>query len=128
MSEATPYIPGVCNINTKEVAYRRKWRNIGFVSAVVLFAILLIIGANRYVRLVEFLPLFIGMVGYYQTKHRFCVSYAASGLQNAAEDSEKARGVSDKDALVDKAFARHINIKSAAIAAGLTILLVLLPV
>lgn len=126
--EKTQYIPGVCNINMVEVAYRRKWRNIGLISALVLLAILLVMGANRFARLGVFLPLFIGMVGYYQTKHRFCVSYGASGLQNAKAGSTTASKVTPEQAALDKSFARKINTKAALISVGLTLITLLIPI
>lgn len=121
------YVPGVCNINMAEVAYRRKWRNIGLITAAVLLAILLVVGASRWLRVIIFLPLVIGVVGYYQTKHRFCVGYGASGMQNAAEGSDKAKKVDAASAAKDKQFAQSINRKSMLISVAITTLALLLP-
>lgn len=125
---ATSYVPGVCNINPVEVAYRRKWRNIGLVTAAVTFLLLVVFVSNRWVRLVIFLPLFIGMVGYYQTKHRFCVSYAASGLQNASAGSKTASPVTAEQSKADKLFAGRLKRKALLISLLLTAAALLVPV
>lgn len=121
------YQAGICNINRQEVAYRRTWAIIGAVSTASLLVALLAFDAPRAMRLFVFLPALVASVGYYQTKHRFCVSYAASGLQNAEDGSKAAKKVSHAQALKDKAFANKINRKSTAISALFTIATLLLP-
>lgn len=124
MSAQTAYVPGVCNINRDEIAYRRKWRNIGAVSTIVLTVTLFIVSSNRWIRLSIFLPAFIAAIGYLQAKNKFCVSYAASGLQNAAEDSTKADKVSKEAHKLDQAKARKMNIQAALVALAITVLAV----
>ena len=121
------YVPGVCNINMAEVAYRRKWRNIGLIVAVLLLAVLLLTGASRWLRVIIFLPLIVGVVGYYQTKHRFCVSYGSSGMQNADEGSEKAKKVDNASAAKDKQLAQTINRKALLVSVAIMALILLLP-
>ena len=128
MNNETAYVPGVCNINYEEIAYRRKWRNIGFIAAFFLFGFLIVLGTNRYARLGVFLPLFIGFVGYYQVKNRFCVSYAASGMQNATDGSKTASKVSKENAAKDKAKARKMNLQALGASIIITGLLLLIPV
>ncbi|HWT55908.1 MAG TPA: hypothetical protein VN031_02655 [Candidatus Microsaccharimonas sp.] len=124
MPAQTAYVPGVCNINRDEIAYRRKWRNIGAVSTIVLTVTLFIVSSNRWIRLSIFLPAFIAAIGYLQAKNKFCVSYAASGLQNAAEDSTKADKVSKEAHKLDQAKARKMNIQAALVALAITVLAV----
>ena len=114
------YVPGVCNINREEIAFRSKWRNIGLITALALAVILLIISDNRWLRLVVFLPAMIGTINYLQTKNRFCVSYAAAGLQNATEGSKEAAKVADDARALDKAKARKMNIQAAVAALFIT--------
>jgi aminopeptidase-like protein len=121
MSEPTAaYIPGVCNINREEIARRRTWRDIGATITVVLTAGLFIISSDRWLRLLVFLPAYVGAIGYLQTKNKFCVSYAASGLQNATEGNKKAQAVDKSARALDQAKARNMNIQAAIIALLIT--------
>ena len=110
------YIPGVCNINREEIAFRRKWRNIGVIVTVLLAAILFVLSANRWLRILIFLPAFVAAINYLQTKNRFCVSYAASGLQNASEGSTKADKVAADAHQLDQAKARKMNMQAGVAA------------
>jgi uncharacterized membrane protein len=120
MTDAAPtaaaYVSGVCNINREEIGYRRKWRNIGTGVTVALAVTLFIISNTRWLRAIVFLPAFIGAIGYLQTKNHFCVSYAASGLQNAAEGSETADKVATQAHKLDQAKARKMNLQAAVAA------------
>lgn len=116
VSATDAYVPGVCNINREEVAFRRKWRNIGVITTAVLIIALFVISENRWLRLIVFLPAFIAAVGYLQTKNKFCVSYAASGMQNASEGSKQADKVAADAHKLDQAKARKMNIQAAAAA------------
>lgn len=118
------YIPGVCNINREEIAYRRKWRNIGALVTVLLAVGLFFISSNRWLRLLVFLPAFIGFINYLQTKNHFCVSYAAAGLQNADEGSKPAAKVADEAHKIDQAKARKMNTQAAVAALLVTALAV----
>lgn len=120
------YVPGVCNINSAEVAYRKKAAYFGVAVSLVLFIVLFAFDINRYARLILFIPLLIAAVGYLQTKNKFCVAYGATGKQNATEDSPTAEAVTDKDAAMkDKIKARSMNIQAMIIAAALTALALL---
>lgn len=111
-STAQAYVPGVCNINREEIAYRRKYRNIGLIVTVLLAVGLFFISSNRWLRLLVFLPAFVGFINYLQTKNHFCVSYAASGLQNATEGSKEAAKVADEAHKLDQAKARKMNMQA----------------
>lgn len=123
---ADAYVPGVCNINREEIAYRRKWRNIGVIATVILAVLLVVISNNRWLRLVVFLPAFIGAIGYLQTKNKFCVSYAASGLQNATDGSTHADKVAVAAHKLDQAKARTMNIQATITALLVTAVIVIL--
>ena len=72
-NEATNYVPGVCNINTKEVAQRRKAGYFGLLLTIILLAALFGLDLNHYYRAVLFVPLFIAAIGFLQARHKFCV-------------------------------------------------------
>lgn len=121
---ATAYVPGVCNINREEIAFRRKWRNIGAVVTVVLAVGLYLLSDNRWLRVLTFLPAFIAAIGYLQTKNKFCVSYAASGLQNATDGNKQADKVAADAHAMDQRKARKMNLQAALVAVLVTALVV----
>ena len=122
----TNYVPGVCNINKKEITYRKKAGYFGLGLAAVMAAALLGFGLNRYLRVVLIVPVFIAAIGYLQTKNKFCVAYGASGRQNADEDSSQASNVSDSHAATtDKKKAQKMNLQAAVAAVIITALAVL---
>ncbi len=123
------YVPGVCNINRAEIAYRRKAGYVGLGISLVLAIVLFGLGLSRWYRLVLFVPLFIAAIGFLQAKNKFCVAYGANGQQNAAEGSAKASKVSDQAAQAkDKHRARTINVQAALLALLGAALAVVLPV
>lgn len=127
--ETTDYIPGICNINKAEIAYRKKAMIIGYFVAGFIFAILVAAGWNELVRaLFVFLPLFVGVINNLQVNNRFCVSYGATGKQNATDGDTSAHEVVDKDALAaDKTKARKMNLQALAITLVVLALSLLVP-
>lgn len=123
----TNYVPGVCNINTKEIAYRKKAGYFGLGLTIIVAAALLTLGLNRYIRIIVIVPIFIAAIGFLQAKNKFCVAYAAAGTQNADDGSEKATAVTDNSAVnADKKRAQKMNLQALAISVLLTALFVLL--
>lgn len=122
------YIPGVCNINTAEIAYRRKAGYVGLAIVIVGLIVLLLIGAPSWTRLLLILPAILSASGFLQAKNKFCVAYGAAGKQNASEGSDVAEDISDNSALeTDKKRARQINIQSVVIGVIVGFLTVLIP-
>ena len=124
-SPTSDYVPGVCNINHSEVAYRKKAAYFGVIVTIILFGALYQLDIQRYSRIVLFLPIFIAVIGYLQTKNKFCVAYGASGKHNAREGSKTAEEVADTDARrKDKQRANTMNIQAVILSLILTISLV----
>jgi len=126
-SQSSNYVPGVCNINRAEIAYRRKAGYAGLAIAIALLAVMLLLSLSRWYRLILFLPILIAAVGYLQVKNKFCVSYGASGLQNADDGSAKAQEVSAADKLKDKAKAQGMNRQAIIVSVVVTAVLLLIP-
>ncbi len=126
-SSDTNYVPGVCNINTKEIAYRKKAGYFGLGLAIIIAAALFVLNLNRYTRIVLIVPIFIAAIGFLQAKNKFCVAYGAAGTQNADDGSETATAVSDTSAVkADKNRAQKMNLQALAISVLLTTLFVLI--
>ncbi len=116
----------MCNINTAEIAYRRKAMWFGVVLTLLLFVVMVALGLPVLLRLVLFVPIFIAVIGYLQSKNRFCVSYAASGKQNAAEGSKSATAVDAAAHAADTRKARIMNTQAALVSLAFTLIFVLL--
>lgn len=121
------YIPGVCNINRAEIAYRQR---VGYIiSAIFVVMLLAMIALKLPVlsRLVLFVPGMLLADCFLQAKNKFCVSYGAAGQHNANEGG-KATTIADKTAVAkDKARARQINLQAAGIGVALTLIALVIP-
>jgi hypothetical protein len=122
------YIPGVCNLNTAETTRRKKAGYFGLIFFIVILVALLYLAVNRFIRLVLFVPAFIAAIGFLQAKNKFCVSYAASGLENSKDGSLTANKITDLNSnKTDKLRARVINTQAFAIAIAITLLSLIIP-
>lgn len=125
--ESTSYVPGVCNINTKEIAQRRKAGYFGLALAVILVAAIFALNLNRYFRVVLFVPVFISAIGFLQAKNKFCVGYGSAGMHNADEGSENAQSITDNDAVIkDKKRSKVMYLQATLIAVLVTMLVALI--
>jgi hypothetical protein len=110
------YIPGVCNINRAEVAYRRKAMYVGFGLVLVIFLALAFTGISGWLRaIIIFAPLFVGVIGYLQVKNSFCVSYGASGKQNAVDGGSVHEIAETEAKRADKRKARSMNLQALSV-------------
>lgn len=126
MATKSNYIPGMCNINPKEVAQRRMIGNIGLIATLVLTVLFVCFGITWPFRLIIFIPAFLAATGYLQARNKFCVGYAGAN-QHHADDGEVVT-ISDKDALAaDKKKARTINLQALGIALLITALVLIVP-
>jgi hypothetical protein len=128
MNESQSYIPGMCNINKAEVAYRKKamWLGIG-VSAVLLI-VLVALSAPVLTRLILFVPTYVATIGYLQVKNKFCVAYGSSGKQNASEGSDSASTIEDEAALAaDKKKTRTMHLQALGTTVVIVALTLLIP-
>lgn len=123
MTESS-YIPGVCNINKAEIAYRRKAMWFGIAASVVVFIALALIRADWWLAIVGlFVPVYTAAISYLQVRNKFCVGYGSSGLQNATDGSPDASDVTDDDARrKDKAKTWRMNLQALGITVVVTAL------
>jgi uncharacterized membrane protein len=126
MNKTTKYIPGICNINPKEVRRRRTIGIIGLVAVVVIAGLSSALNVPLVLRVVIFIPAFIMATGFIQAKTKFCIGYASAGMQHTGDES---RHIEDERAVqLDKQRAKKINIQAFFIAATITAILLLLPI
>jgi hypothetical protein len=129
VSSATgAYVPGVCNINQSEIAYRRKAGYLGLGIFIVLAAPLVLLDLPRFIRVLLFLPAFLAAIGFLQAHYKFCVGYGAAGMQNATDGDKEAQAIVDAAAKdLDKKRTRKINTQAALIAVLATVVVLLIP-
>lgn len=124
------YTPGVCNINEKEVAYRKKAFYLGLGIGVPLLIVLVVVGSNPILGLTMFVPAWIGAIGYLQAKYKFCVGYAASGMYNSSDKYADTKEIVDAiSRKLDASRAKKINAQSlglGALVATASVLLLLI--
>jgi predicted nucleic acid-binding Zn ribbon protein len=126
MNETTKYIPGICNINPKEVKRRRTIGIIGLIVVIAVTVILVLLNLPSLFRAIVFVPAFIMATGFIQAQSKFCVGYASAGMQHVGTNS---LNIEDKEALkADKKRANKINIQALVAALVLTAITVLLPI
>ena len=126
-SSGSAYQAGVCNIDSREVARRRRFGIAGVAGAVLLALVLLAAGVPPIARALVLLPLWGGLVSLEQARRRFCVAFGYAGLRSA-EGSDRTEAVGDPaDIAADRATARRMVAYCGAIAAAITACLVSLP-
>lgn len=84
-SSANQYIPGVCNIGKEEIQKRMNAGWSGLILAVITAALLLWLGADRWWRLLIFIPAMMGAAGFIQAYFKFCVYFGFGHLFNFGE-------------------------------------------
>ena len=92
------YRPGVCNIGPAEIASRRRAGHIGVIATLVLFAVLVVIGAPPITRLLVALPAAVAASGYLQAWFKFCAGFGSRGVFNFGEVVGDTHQVADADA------------------------------
>ena len=124
---STQYIPGSCNIGSGEIRRRQVVAIIGTIISISTFVTLLMASAPRNARFGIFLPLMIASVGWVQSRSKFCLAYGFAGTFNMGKLGDISRVADAASKAADRKTAITILAKSTALAATITLLVVLLP-
>ena len=124
---STQYIPGSCNIGSGEIRRRQVVAIIGTIISISSFVTLLMASAPRNARIAIFLPLMIASVGWVQSRSKFCLAYGFAGTFNMGKLGDISRVADAASKAADRKTAITILVKSTALAATITLLVVLLP-
>lgn len=99
MTESTTgYVPGICNIGAAEIEQRRRSAIVAGVATGAIGVAMLAARAPRRVRLAIAVPAAGTAVAALQARERFCVAFAARGVQNVAGPLGAAVPVTDERA------------------------------
>ena len=124
---STQYIPGSCNIGSGEIRRRQVVAIIGTIISISSFVTLLMASAPRNARFGIFLPLMIASVGWVQSRSKFCLAYGFAGTFNMGKLGDISRVADAASKAADRKTAITILVKSTALAATITLLVVVLP-
>lgn len=110
MPTVKDYKPGVCNIGSQEVIYRR--RIVGYGSGLVSVALyFMFVFFNVPIALYAFIliPIFISIHGFNEASHNFCTNYGRNGKYNMTSEvgiTQNVLGQSKRDQ--DRRFANAL--------------------
>ena len=122
------YRPGICNIGPAEIAARRRTGHVGVIAAVVLFVVLVALGAPPIARLLIALPVAIAASGYLQAYLKFCAGFGARGVFNFGSLGTTQRVEEAAAKAADRRRAYQIGLASSAIGLVVGIAAVLTPI
>lgn len=128
VQDPSTYQAGACNIGPAEIARRRRAGLTGVAIAIALAVGLIAIGAPWWTRLVIFAPLAGGLISLEQARRRFCVGFAMAGIRNFGPLGSPDRVADDADRAADRRAALVLSAYMSAIAAAITVVVMLLPV
>jgi len=121
------YVAGSCNIGNGEVRRRQVVALVGAIISVTSLVGLISTDASGSARLSLFLPLMIFSIGFIQSRKKFCLAYGFMGTFNFGKLGQISR-VSDPIAKkADRKTALIILAQSTALALGLTLATLVLP-
>jgi len=121
------YIAGSCNIGTGEIRRRQVVALAGAVISTTSLVGLISTDAARSARFSLFIPLMIFAIGFVQSRKKFCLAYGFAGTFNFGKLGQISR-VSDPMAKkADRKTALTILAQSTALALGLTLATLALP-
>jgi hypothetical protein len=121
------YIPGSCNIGTGEIRRRQVVALAGAAISVTSLVGLISTDAAKSARFSLFIPLMVFAIGFIQSRKKFCLAYGFMGTFNFGKLGQISR-VSDPIAKkADRKTALTILAQSTALALGLTLATLVLP-
>ena len=123
----TQYLAGSCNIGPGEIRRRQVVAIVGLIFSVISLVTLLTAGAPRSARFGIFVPLLVASVGYVQSRSKFCLAYGFAGTFNMGKMGDLSRVSDPVSRAADRQTALKILFKSSALAAVLTLVIIVLP-
>ena len=121
------YIPGTCNIGKGEIRQRQLVALFGIFLTVSSATALFATDQSRTSRLTIFIPALVFSVGFVQSRSKFCLAYGLAGTFNFERLGKITKVQSVEDRKADRKTAISILFKSAALAALITAVFLVLP-
>ena len=124
---SSEYIPGTCNIGKGEIRQRQLVALFGIFLTVSSASALLATDQSRSSRLSVFIPALVFSIGFVQSRSKFCLAYGLAGTFNFEKLGKITKVQSVEDRKADRKTAISILFKSAALAALITAVFLVLP-
>jgi len=122
------YKPGVCNINKIEVKKRLMTSLVAFIVFLIGLIYLLFYVNYKPIRFILIVPLFIGILGLFQSQQKFCVFYGLTSQENSDDKSLTPKKISNlKNRLLDQKKSKKIILFSLIISLVIMALINLIP-
>ena len=129
MSETSSgYLPGVCNIGSREIMRRRAVGIAALVFALISgYTLYAADDLTKSARWGVFFPLFVSAIGFIQARNKFCLAYGLAGTFNFGRIGDMERVFDAESKKSDRRKALVILVQSAIIAGVTTAIFVSLP-
>ena len=129
MSESNSgYLPGVCNIGSREIMRRRAVGIAALVFALISgYTLYAADDLTKSARWGVFFPLFVSAIGFIQARSKFCLAYGLAGTFNFGKIGDMERVFDAESKKSDRSKALVILVQSAIIAGVTTAIFVSLP-
>ena len=124
---STQYIPGACNLGKDEIRSSQIVALFGLFLTISSVIGILAADQGRSIRFSIFIPAMIFSVGFVQSRSKFCLAYGLAGTFNFDRLGKVSRVQSAQDRKADRKTAIVILLKSAALAAAITLVFFVLP-
>ena len=124
---SSEYIPGTCNIGKGEISQRQIVALFGIFLTIFSATALLATDQSRTSRLSLFVPALVFSIGFVQSRSKFCLAYGLAGTFNFERLGKITKVQSVEDRKADRKTAISILFKSAALAALITAVFLVLP-
>ena len=121
------YVAGSCNIGTGEIRRRQVVALAGAVISTTSLVGLLNTDAARSARFSLFIPLMVFAIGFIQSRKKFCLAYGFMGTFNFGKLGQISRVSDPISKKADRKTALTILAQSIALALGLTLATLALP-
>jgi len=122
------YVPGACNIGSREILRRRVVGIAALVFAMVSgYTLLAADEIGRTARLGIFFPLLVSAIGFIQARNKFCLAYGLAGTFNFGKIGDMERVFDAESKKSDRRKAIAILMQAALVAGFATALFVSLP-
>jgi len=122
------YLPGVCNIGSREIMRRRAVGIAALVFALISgYTLYAADDLTKSARWGVFFPLFVSAIGFIQARNKFCLAYGLAGTFNFGKIGDMERVFDAESKKTDRRKALAILIQSAIIAGVTTAIFVSLP-
>ncbi len=91
------YVPGVCNIGAKEIAFRKYLGISSLFLTLIIWGLIVLFNLNDWVYFLLFFPSAGAALSLIQAYSHFCVNFGMRGLFNFSNELKKTETISERE-------------------------------